>query len=117
MHYPNGQQIMHAELKIRSTVLMLADENPQWGTASPLGLSGQSPVSIMLYVPDVDATFAQATALGAKPILPPMDAFWGDRYGKFADPFGHLWSIATQRRDLSPEGIQQGAEAWCSQQT
>jgi uncharacterized glyoxalase superfamily protein PhnB len=109
MKYPNGNLIMHAEIKIRNAVLMLSDENPQFGCLSPLSLSGQPPVSVMLYVPHVDAIFEKAAALGAKILMPPMDAFWGDRFGKFTDPFGHVWSVATHKKDLTPEQIAKGA--------
>jgi PhnB protein len=109
MNYPDGSKIMHAEIKIRSHVLMLSDENPQFGTMSPLSLSGPSPVTVMIYVTDVDAVFNKAVSLGAKPHMPPMEMFWGDRFAKFADPFGHLWSIATHLRDVSPEEMAQAA--------
>ena len=104
VNYPGGTAVMHAELKIRNSVLMLGDEAPQFGVVAPPSLGG-SPVSIMFYVEDVDAVFAQAVKLGVKPVMPPGDMFWGDRICKFADPFGHLWMIATQKEDLSPEEV------------
>lgn len=111
MPYPDSPKIAHAELKIRNHVLMLGDENPQMGAmAPPPGASPSS--SIMIYVPDVDAIFNKAVSKGAKPVMPPMDMFWGDRYGKFVDPFGHLWGIATHKKDVSPEEMAQGAAAW-----
>src|SRR5207253_897002 len=103
MPNPDDGLIMHAELKIRNSMLMLTDENPKFGCLSPLSQSGQPPVSIFLYVPDVDAVFAKGTSLGAKATMPPMDAFWGDRYGKFTDPFGHVWSLATHKEDVPPQ--------------
>jgi len=105
MPYPNVDLIMHAEIKIRNSVLMLTDENQAFGCLSPLSLNGQPPVSVMLYVPDADALFAKASSMGAKVIMPLMDAFWGDRFGKFVDPFGHIWSLATHKEDLSPQEI------------
>lgn len=102
--YPGGATIMHAELKIRNTVLMLGDEAPHFGIVSPETLGG-SPVSIMLYVEDVDAVFARAVQLGVKTLMSPGDMFWGDRLCKFADPFGHLWMIATQKEDPDPAEV------------
>ena len=110
MPYPEKpDMLMHAEIQIRGHYLMLGDENPQFNCLSPLSLNGPSPASVMIYVPDVDATFAKAQAAGAKVVMPPADMFWGDRYGKFSDPFGHQWAVATHTRDLSPEEIAQGA--------
>ena len=112
MVYPDRPLVMHAEIKIHDHVLMLGDENPEFGVLSPLANSGPPPISVMLYVPDVDAVFSKALSMGATSVMAPMDAFWGDRYGRFADPFGHHWSVATRTRDLSPEQIRQGAEEW-----
>ncbi|MEI8379042.1 MAG: VOC family protein [Planctomycetota bacterium] len=98
---PNGQ-LVHAGLRIGDSMLMLAEECPEWGSLGPKSLKG-SPVVIHLMVPDVDATVAQAVAAGATVTMPIADMFWGDRYGQLLDPFGHRWSIATHLRDLSPE--------------
>jgi uncharacterized glyoxalase superfamily protein PhnB len=103
---PDGK-LMHAAVRIGDSTLMLVDENPQWGALGPKALKG-SPVTLHLYVEDVDATVAQAVAAGAKVTMPIADMFWGDRYGVLEDPFGHHWSVATHVRDLSPEEIQQG---------
>ncbi len=100
-------KLMHASVKIGDSVLMLTDEFPEWGGFGPKLLKG-SPVTIHLYVEDVDASFAQAVAAGAKVTMPVDDMFWGDRYGKLEDPFGHQWSIGTHTRDLTPEQIQEG---------
>ena len=108
--------VMHAELQIRGHYLMLGDENPQRGALSPLSLNGPPPGGVMVYVPDVDAVFAKAQSLGAKPIMPPTEMFWGDRYGKFTDPFGHQWSVATHIKDPTPEEIAKGAEEACKQE-
>ena len=104
------QKVGHAEIVVYGHVLMLNDENPQWGTQSPLSITGPSPVTVMIYVPDVDALFAKAQSLGAKPLMPPADMFWGDRFAKFEDPFGHRWAIATHTKDLTPEEMAKGAE-------
>ena len=98
---PNGQ-VVHAALRIGDSMLMLAEECPQWGSLGPKSLNG-SPVVIHLMVPDVDATVAQAITAGATLTMPVSDMFWGDRYGQIVDPFGHRWSVATRVRDLSPE--------------
>ena len=101
-----GGKLMHAAVRIGDSTLMLVDENPEWGALGPKALKG-SPVTIHLYVEDVDATVAQAVAAGAKVTIPVADMFWGDRYGHIEDPFGHHWSVATHKQDLSPEEIQQ----------
>lgn len=100
---PDGR-LMHAMLRIGDSPLMLVDEWPDMGAVGPKKLNG-SPVTIHLYVPDVDATYAQAVAAGAQPTMPVTDMFWGDRYGVLKDPFGHQWSIATHKQDLTPEQI------------
>ena len=107
---PDGK-LMHAEVKIGDTIVMLGDEAPEMGSPSPQALNG-SPVSLMLYVKDVDAVFARAVAAGAKPVMPPADMFWGDRYGALTDPFGHRWSIATHKADLTPRQMKKGMDAW-----
>jgi PhnB protein len=100
---PDGK-LAHGLINIGGACVMLVDEFPGQGMTSPLTLGG-SPVTIHLYVANVDATFAQAIAAGAKVALPVADMFWGDRYGVLIDPFGHLWSVATHQRDLSPAEI------------
>ncbi len=95
-------KLMHAALRIGDSTLMLVDENPAWQALGPKALKG-SPVTIHLYVPDVDAAVAQAVAAGAKVTMPVADMFWGDRYGKLEDPFGHQWSVATHTREVSPD--------------
>jgi PhnB protein len=103
---PDGK-LMHAMVRIGDSGLMLVDENPQWGLLGPTALKG-SPVTVHLYVDNVDAVVAQAVAAGAKITMPVADMFWGDRYGQLEDPFGHHWSVATHTRDLSPQEIQEG---------
>ncbi|RJG04190.1 VOC family protein [Noviherbaspirillum sedimenti] len=102
---PDGK-IMHALLRIGDSALMLVDENPEWRAFGPKSLKG-TPVTIHLYVQDVDAQVAQAVAAGAKVIMPLADMFWGDRYGVLEDPFGHSWSVATHVRDVSMEEAQE----------
>lgn len=108
---PDGR-VMHAQIRIGGAFVMLVDEYPELGCLSPLGLGG-SPVTIHLYVEDADAAFARAVAAGATVTLPLADQFWGDRYGRVSDPFGHHWSIATHLRDLSPAEIKTAAATAC----
>jgi PhnB protein len=98
---PDGK-IGHAELQIGDSVVMLADEFPDMGHRSPPKIGG-TPVSIGVYVEDVDATFAKAIASGAKELSPVEDKFYGDRSGQFEDPFGHRWTVQTHVEDVSPE--------------
>jgi uncharacterized glyoxalase superfamily protein PhnB len=96
-----GGKIMHAAIRFGGATIMLVDEMPEWGALGPKSLKG-SPVTIHLYTDDVDALVARAVKAGAKVTMPVADMFWGDRYGKIEDPFGHQWSIATHSRDVSP---------------
>jgi PhnB protein len=100
---PSGK-IAHAEIKIGDSIIMLADEVPLMGYRSPKSYGG-SPVGIALYVPDVDALAKQAIAAGAKEVRPVQDQFYGDRSGTFSDPFGHQWTIATHKEDVSMEEV------------
>jgi uncharacterized glyoxalase superfamily protein PhnB len=102
---PNGR-LMHAWIRIEGSAVMLVDEMPEWGAVGPKSLKG-SPVTIHLYVENVDAFVKRAVAAGAKVTMPVADQFWGDRYGKLEDPFGHHWSVATHIRDVSVEEMQQ----------
>ena len=102
---PDGK-LMHAMVKIGDSTLMLVDEFPQYGSVGPKALKG-SPVTIHLYVKDADATVKQAESAGAKVTMPVADMFWGDRYGRLEDPFGHQWSVATHTRDVTPEEMKQ----------
>ncbi len=95
-------KLMHGEVQIGDSRLFLSDEFPEWGVTGP---GASSPVTIHLYVTDADAAFAQAVEAGAKVSMPLMDAFWGDRYGKLVDPFGHHWSISEHLEDLTPDQI------------
>jgi len=106
-----GGAVGHAELQVGNSRVYLADESPQGAGRSPRTLKGSS-VVIHLYVEDVDAAFQRAVSAGAKRVAPPMDMFWGDRFAQVRDPFGHLWSIATHKEDLSPEQMGQRMEAF-----
>jgi len=109
MSQPDGR-IGHAEIKIGDSPIMLADEFPEMGARSPQSLGG-SPVSILLYVEDVDAFAKQAVTAGTKIVRPVKDQFYGDRSGSFEDPFGHQWHIATHVEDVAPEEMHKRAAA------
>jgi PhnB protein len=111
---PEGR-IMHAMLRIEGSAVMLVDEMPEWGAVGPKTLKG-SPVTIHIYVQDVDAFVQRAVKAGAKITMPVADMFWGDRYGKLEDPFGHHWSVATHVREVSMEEARKamGEIAGCS---
>lgn len=106
--------IGHAELRIGDSVIMLSDEMPQGSTRSPQSLGGTTG-SVFLYVDDVDTMFQQAVSAGAKAEMPPTDMFWGDRFGKLSDPFGHSWAMATHMEDVPPEEMEQRAQASMAQ--
>ena len=105
---PQGK-LMHAAIRIGDSAVMLVDEFPDMGAFGPKWLKG-SPVTIHLYVEDVDAFVERAVAAGAKITMPLEDMFWGDRYCKLEDPFGHHWSVAMHVRDVSPEEMQQAMQ-------
>jgi len=105
-----GGRLMHAVIRIHGDAVMLVDEMPEWNALGPRSLKG-SPVTLHLYVEDVDAAVKRAVGAGAKVTMPVEDMFWGDRYGKIEDPFGHHWSIATHKRDVSMEEARQAMAA------
>jgi PhnB protein len=109
-----GGRIMHAEIRIGDSIVMLADEMPEMHAKSPQALGG-SPVSFYVYVDDVDAAWKRAVDAGAKPVMPLSDMFWGDRTGALEDPSGHRWSLAQHMKDLTPEQIKQGQEAFLAE--
>jgi PhnB protein len=112
---PDGQmRIGHAELQIGDSRLFLADEFPEYGSLGPAG--GRSPVTIHLYVTDADVAFARAVEAGATVAMPLANMFWGDRYGKLVDPFGHHWSVAEHVEDLTPDQMQERMAAACANQ-
>ena len=110
MAMPDGK-VMHAELQIGDSRVMLSDEFPDWGAIGPQTV-GACPSSLMVYVDDVDAVFAAAVAAGAKVERPVQDQFWGDRNGMVIDPFGYRWSLATHIEDVTPEEIERRGQAW-----
>ena len=109
---PDGK-LMHGEILICGSTVMLVDENPAFGMLGPKTLKG-TPVTIHLYAEDVDGFVAKAVAAGATIKMPVADMFWGDRYGVIEDPFGHSWSVACHVRDVSPEELQQGMKQMCA---
>jgi PhnB protein len=110
MPSPDGK-IMHAELKIGDSILFLSDEFPGMSAAPSASLPSSS---LFLYVTDVDSVFNRAVAAGARAEMPVQDMFWGDRYGKVVDPFGHHWGIATHTEDVAPEEMERRAAAFAA---
>ena len=108
---PDGKSTMHAVIKIGDSIIMMGDERPGESCESAETL-GASPVSLFIYVPDVDKVFNQAVDAGAEITMPLDDMFWGDRCGTVKDPFGYSWMIATHSRDMTWEEVQKGAEAF-----
>ena len=108
MKGPEGK-IMHAELVIGDSIIMLADEFPEFGALSPQSTGG-SGTGLHIYIEDVDSAFDRAVKAGATVEMPVADMFWGDRYGKLRDPFGHKWSIGTHKADLSVEEMKKGMD-------
>lgn len=107
---PDGR-IMHAQIRIGGSAVMLADTHPDCGSRDPDGLGG-TPVVLHLQVPDVDATYDRALAAGAVPVMPPQDMFWGDRYGQVRDPNGHVWALATRVREVSVQALHAAVAAF-----
>ncbi|MFJ8584335.1 VOC family protein [Streptomyces sp. NPDC093595] len=107
MPAPDGR-IGHAELSLGNSVIMLADEFPEMGFRSP-GAVGGTPVTLHVYVADVDAVFARALARGARELSPVRNEFYGDRTGQFEDPYGHRWSVASHIEDVPPEELEKRA--------
>jgi uncharacterized glyoxalase superfamily protein PhnB len=109
---PDGRSVIYAEVRVGDSIVSLADEMPQmqyW--LSPAALKGTT-VGLMVYVPDADAAVQRAAQAGATVLMPPVDMFWGDRYGRVQDPFGHVWAFATRKEDLTPGEIAQRATAF-----
>jgi PhnB protein len=99
---PDGKSIMYAEIKIGDSIITLSEEFPKMNSFAP-SEKGRSPVSLYLYVENADEIYNRALSEGGETIFPMSDAFWGDRYGQLKDPYGHIWSIATHKKDVSPE--------------
>jgi len=108
-----GGSIMHAELELGDSLIMLSDPFPQASTKTPKELGGTS-VSMMVYVDDIDGLYKQAIDAGATSLLEPDDMFWGDRFGSVQDPFGHSWTIATHIEDVSPEELKKRSEEFAA---
>jgi uncharacterized glyoxalase superfamily protein PhnB len=108
MKGPDGK-VMHAELMIGDSIIMLADEFPAFGCLSPQSIGGTS-TSLHIYLDGVDSAFDRAVKAGAEVVMPVMDQFWGDRYGQLKDPFGHKWSIGTHVKDLSMDEMKRGMD-------
>jgi PhnB protein len=107
---PTGK-IMHAEFRIGDSVVFLSEEAPNMGSVAPQP-GTPTPISLHLYVEDVDAAYKRAIAAGATSQMLPADMFWGDRFSKVSDPFGHAWSIATVKEQLTPEEMGKRANAF-----
>jgi len=105
---PDGK-VMHAEIKIGDSIIMMSDEFPEFGSLSPESV-GNTSMGLHIYVEDVDASFDRAVKAGAKVEMPVMDQFWGDRYGRLKDPFGHKWSIATHKKDMSADEMKRAMD-------
>lgn len=110
-----GGKIGHAEIKIGDALIMISDEYPEMGVRSPQTLGG-SPVTIHLYVEDVDALARRTVAAGAKLLRPVQDQFYGDRSGRLEDPFGHVWIISTHKEDVSPADVRKRYDDYMKQQ-
>jgi PhnB protein len=110
MQGPDGRMV-HAEIKIGDSMIMLADETPMNESKSPQSVGGTT-VNLFLYVTDVDSVYNRAVSAGAKAVAQPQDMFWGDRYGKLTDPFGHSWSLATHKEDVSHDEMKKRSEAF-----
>lgn len=107
---PDGKGVMHAELLIGNSVIMMGEENPQEPCKSAETMGG-SPISFYFYVENVEGAYRRALEAGAESKMPVQDMFWGDRVGTVQDPFGYSWTIATHVKDLSPKEIEEGAKA------
>ena len=106
---PDGK-LMHGSIRIGNSAVMLAEENEKHGIFGPKHLKG-SPVIIHLYVEDADAFVARAAEAGANVTMPVAEMFWGDRYGRLQDPFGHMWSVSTHVRDVTPDEMKQAVQS------
>jgi PhnB protein len=115
LNMPDGT-IAHAEVDFGGSRLMVSPESKEWGTVSPQTLGG-SPVTIHLYVADVDDVVRRAAAAGAKVLMPVADQFYGDRSGRLQDPFGHLWTISTHKEDVSEQEMKTRMADWTKKQS
>ncbi len=108
---PDGR-VMHAEIRFGDSILMMGEENPAWAQFKSAETLGGSPISLHFYVADVDAAFKRALDAGAKADMPVQDMFWGDRYGKVRDPFGHVWGLATRVKEMTKEEVARAGREW-----
>jgi PhnB protein len=113
-YMPGGNIILHSEIQIGDSRIMLNDEFPEMNCKSPQSVGGASS-ALYVYVRDVEKIFAQAADAGAKVTMPLMDAFWGDRTGQLVDPYGHIWSFATRKRNLSQKEMQKAQQVWLAE--
>lgn len=111
---PDGNSTMHAEMRIGNSIVMMSDEKPQWNAKSPKTLGG-TPASQHLYVEDVDALFQRAVAAGCTVVMPVSPTFWGDRFAKVEDPYGHGWSMATHVEDVPESELAERARKWMAE--
>lgn len=111
---PDGKSVMHAELRIGDSMVMLSDELPTSSCKAPTTLGGTTTM-LMLYVPNADAAFKQAVNAGCKVRMPLADMFWGDRFGTLEDPYGNVWGLATHKEDVSPKEMTRRAQAAMAQ--
>jgi uncharacterized glyoxalase superfamily protein PhnB len=111
---PDGKGVMHAELLIGDSIIMMGEENPEEACKSAETMGG-SPVSFYIYVEDADEAFRRALDAGSETKMLVQDMFWGDRVGTVQDPFGYSWSLAAHTKELTPEEIEEGAKAWFAQ--
>lgn len=115
MPMPGTDMLLHAEIKLAGNTIMLSEENPEWGSKGP-EMIGDTPVTLHLYVEDVDAALARAVEAGAEVTMPAEDMFWGDRYARFTDPFGHKWGLATHISDPTPEEMEKAIAEFANSQ-
>ncbi len=108
MPTPDGERVMHAEIRVGGSAIMMTDELPGMDCRSPQALGGTA-VTLHLYLPDIDSAYARAQNAGCEAVMPPQDMFWGDRYGRLVDPYGHSWAMATHVRDVSLEEMREAA--------
>ena len=111
---PDGKTVAHAEMEIGDSLFMLGEEDLAMGSRSAQTLGG-SPVNFYIYVEDVESAVKRALTVGAKSVMPISDMFWGDRVGGVEDPFGQKWTLATHTKDLTPEEMKKGAQAFYAQ--
>ena len=111
----DGERVIHGAIKIGDSVLFVNDEFPEMGCGRSPQTAGCSTASIYLYVEDVDSSFQRAVGAGAKALMPPMNMFWGDRFARVVDPYGHEWGLASHIEDLTPEEMTEREKAFHAQ--